>query len=91
MNEHKMLLMKSLRRVVPVDKDAQNLVKRLIQRETNYFRFIDEPIPPTNNPVEQTIRKVEIARKISQGMRSDWGARWFERFWSVETACEQRG
>ncbi|MDO5567612.1 MAG: IS66 family transposase [Planctomycetia bacterium] len=91
MNEHKKRLMKSLHWGVPDDKDAQNLVERLTRCETDYFRFIDEPIPPTNNPAEQTIRKVAIARKISQGTRSDWGNRWLERFWSVETSCEQRG
>ncbi len=91
MNYQKLLLMQSLQRGVPNDKDAKNLVERLLRREADYFRFIEEPIPPTNNPAEQTIRKVTIARKISLGTQSEWGTRWHERFWSVETTCEQRG
>lgn len=91
MNFQKLRLMQSLQWGVPDDKDAKNLVERLLSRETEYFRFIEEPIPPTNNPAEQTIRKVTIARKISLGTQSVWGARWLERFWSVETTCEQRG
>ncbi len=91
MNFQKLLLMQSLQRGVPNDKDAKNLVARLLKREADYFRFIDEPISPTNNPAEQTIRKVTIARKISLGTQSDWGSRWLERFWSAEATCEQRG
>ncbi|MDR1494090.1 MAG: hypothetical protein LBT05_15415 [Planctomycetaceae bacterium] len=55
------------------------------------FRFIESNIPPTNNLAEQTICKVVIDRKVTQGARSDWGNRRQKRFWSVLATCEQRG
>jgi hypothetical protein len=58
---------------------------------TDYFRFIESGLPPTNNLCEQSIRRVVIDRKVTQGTRSDWGNRWLERFWSVLSTCEQRG
>lgn len=91
MNIQKKKLLKSLQWGVPDDKDASNLVKRLQKYEEEYFRFIHHPIPPTNNPAEQTIRKVVLDRKVTQGTRSDWGNRWLERFWSIQTTCEQQG
>ncbi|MDD3587697.1 MAG: transposase [Thermoguttaceae bacterium] len=63
MNIRKKKLLKSLQRRVPDDKDASNLVKRLQKYEEEYFRFICHPIPPTNNPAEQTIRKVILIAK----------------------------
>jgi len=40
---------------------------------------------------EQSIRRVVLNRKITQGTRSDWGNRWWERIWSVLATCEQQG
>ena len=80
MNIHKKKFLNPLQWGIPDDKDARNLVKRLQEYEAEYFRFIRTSIPPTNNPAEQTIRKVVIDRKVTQGTRSDWGNRWLERF-----------
>lgn len=66
MNIQKKKLLKSLQWGVPDDKDASNLVKRLQKYEEEYFRFIHHPIPPTNNPAEQTIRKVVLDRKVTR-------------------------
>jgi hypothetical protein len=53
--------------------------------------FIDNEIPSTNNAAEQVIRAIVIDRKITRGTRSEWGARWMERFWSILTTCTQQG
>ena len=87
---HKKKYLNSLQRGIPDDKDTRNLVKRLLEYEGEYFRFIRTAIPPTNNPMEQTIRKVVIDRKVTQGIRSDLGNRWLERFWSIQSTCEQQ-
>jgi len=63
----------------------------LLKWQDDDFRFAEHGIAPTNNPGEQTIRKVVIDRKVTQGMQSDWGNRWQERFWSIQTTCEQQG
>jgi transposase len=91
MNKHKRLILKTSWRAVPDDKDAINITERLANWEAEYFRFIDTESPPTNNLAEQTIRKVVLDRKVTQGTRSDWGNRWQERFWSVLTTCGQQG
>jgi hypothetical protein len=56
-----------------------------------YFRFIETGIPPTNNLAEQTIRRVVLNWRITQGTRSDWGNRFWERFWSISKTCLQQG
>jgi hypothetical protein len=76
---------------VPSRKAAQSLSARFENWQEEYFRFIDEGLPPTNNPCEQSLRTVVIDRKITQGTRSDWGNRWSERIWTVLATCEQRG
>ena len=58
---------------IPQSNDAINIAERLWNWQNEYFRFIDENIPPTNNLAVQTIRRVVIDRKVSQGTRSDWG------------------
>ena len=91
MNRHRRGILKTSQRSVPDDQDAKNISARLLKQEADYFRFIDRGIPPTNNSGEQTIRKLVLDRKVTQGTRSDWGNRWQERFWSILTTCEQRG
>ena len=76
---------------MPVDNDVANMAERLWNYQDDYFRFIDTGIPPTNNLAEQSIRRVVIDRKITQGTRSDWGNRWQERIWSVLSTCAQNG
>jgi transposase len=91
MNKHRKKILKTSQRGVPDNKDAKNISERLLNWQDDYFRFIEHGIPPTNNPGEQTIRKVVIDRKVTQGTRSDAGNRWQERFWSILTTCEQQG
>jgi transposase len=76
---------------LPDDNDAINIAVRLWNKQEDYFRFIDRGLQPTNNLAEQSIRRVVIDRKITQGTRSDWGNRWQERIWSVLSTCAQSG
>jgi transposase len=76
---------------LPVDTESAKGAERLWNEQEGYFRFIDLGIPSTNNLEEQSIRRVVIDRKITQGTRSDWGNRWWERIWSVLSTCEQQG
>jgi len=75
---------------VPAHRTVQTLSARFKDWHEEYFRFIDEGLPPTNNLCEQSIRSVVIDRKITQGTRSDWGNRWSERIWTVLATCKQR-
>ena len=91
MEEHREAILKVAWHRLPDNKDAHNLAERLWNWRDEYFRFIELGIDPTNNLAEQSIRRVVIDRKVTQGTRSDWGNRWLERIWSVLATCEQRG
>ena len=92
MKEHQRLILKiAWYRLPKHDNDAYNIAVRLWNEEASYFRFIKEGLPPTNNLCEQSIRRVVLNRKVTQGTRSDWGNRWWERMWSVLATCEQQG
>ena len=84
-----MILTSALNRV-PAHHAAQTLSARFKDWHEEYFRFIDEDLPPTNNLCEQSIRSVVIDRKITQGTRGDWGNHWSERIWTVLATCKQR-
>jgi hypothetical protein len=88
---HRDEILKVAWRRMPDDNDVANIAERLWNEQASYFRFIDWDIPPTNNLAEQSIRRVVIDRKITQGTRSDWGNRWQERIWSVLSTCAQTG
>jgi transposase len=75
----------------PAHKAAQILSKRFQHWQEEYFRYIEESLPPTNNLCEQSIRTIIIDRKITYGTRGDWGNRWRERIWTVLATCKQRG
>ena len=88
---HQQSILQASRHKVPSDKAAANLSKRFQDWQQEYFGFIESGLEPTNNTAEQSIRRVVIDRKVTQGTRSDWGNRWLERFWSVCATCEQKG
>jgi transposase len=92
MKEHQRTILKvAWYRLPKSDNDAWNLAIRLWNEEASYFRFIKDDLPPTNNLCEQSIRRVVLNRKVTQGTRSDWGNRWWERIWSVLATCQQQG
>lgn len=91
MLEHQDAILKVAWHRLPDHKDAHNIAERLWNWQDSYFRFIELDIDPTNNLAEQSIRRVVIDRKVTQGTRSDWGNRWLERIWSVLSTCAQRG
>jgi len=76
---------------VPERMIAKTLSSRFQVWHEEYFRFIDEGLPPTNNLCEQSLRPVVIDRRITQGTRGEWGNRFSERIWTVSATCVQRG
>jgi len=91
MYAHRDMILKVAWQRLPNNKDAINIAERLWNACSGYFHFIVSGVPPTNNLCEQSIRRVVIDRKITQGTRSDWGDRWQERIWSVLSTCAQTG
>ncbi|MCY2963794.1 MAG: IS66 family transposase [Planctomycetota bacterium] len=76
---------------VPETREASNVAERFFKHTAEYFRFISEPVEPTNNSAEQMIRFIAIHRRITQGTRGDTGQRWVERMATAFATCEQQG
>jgi len=92
MNRHKKAILNTVRRFVPEHKKATVLAERFEKFGESYFLFIENPaIEPTNNAAEREIRTLVIDRKITQGVRSDVGNEWHERFWTVLATCKRQG
>jgi len=92
MQEHKSSILKTVRRFVPEQKKALNLKERFEKHGESYFLFVDNPaIEVTNNVSEREIRTLVMDRLVTQGVRSDVGNEWHERFWMVLATCKRHG
>jgi len=80
------------RRFVPDHKKAAVLSERFEKYGESYFLFIEQPllIESTNNIAERAIRTLVLDRMVTQGVRSDVGNEWHERFWTVLATCKRR-
>jgi len=82
--------LKQMRRP-PDHKLSQKLAKRFNGKAAeDYFRFLIEPIEPTNNGTERQIRPVVIDRRITQGTRGNAGIRCCERIWTTSATCKKQ-
>ena len=62
------------------------------KHRNNLFEFVTNPaVPSTNNGTERAIRKVVIIRKISNGSRSEKGARILETILSIIETIRLQG
>jgi len=60
----------------PTQKDGVRLKKRFQKIKDNLFLFLEvEDVPPTNNSSEQAIRMSATFRKVTNGFRSECGAK----------------
>ena len=76
---------------VPTTREAQNLTKRFVTHGESFFTFITNPeMEPTNNIAERAIRFITIDRRMTQGVRGEWGRRFMERLWTVLATCEKQ-
>ena len=93
MNRHKKAIQKTVGRFVPEHKKAATLAKRFEEHGESYFLFINDPtrIAPSNNFAEQDIRTLVMDRVVTQGVRSEGGNEWHERFWTTVATCRRRG
>jgi transposase len=92
MNQHKKAIMKTVRRSVPEHKKAAVLAERFEKHGESYFLFVDNPaVEATNNVAEREIRTLVLDRLVTQGVRSDVGNEWHERFWTVLATCKKLG
>jgi transposase len=94
-----------MRRVAEVENDLDELLKRrlarpeerklrhryLLHRE-KLLQFLCYPgVPPTNNESEQALRTSVIHRKVTNGFRSEWGAKAYADLLSVIATSKIKG
>lgn len=77
----------------PAAHPAGKILQRQIKAwRTKFFVFLaDRDVPPTNNVSEREIRPSVVFRKVTNGFRSDWGARIHAGYRSVTGTARLNG
>ena len=79
----------SLQPVAPAAQKMQRVIKRFRQ---HLFVFMgNRDIEPTNNGSERALRPCAVYRKITNGFRSEWGAKLYADIRSVVETARRRG
>jgi transposase len=74
------------------DSDEIRLQNRFRLHREKLLTFLDYPdVPPTNNASEQAIRTSVIHRKVTNGFRSEWGAKAYADLLSVISTSKIKG
>jgi len=71
---------------------ARNLKERFQTHRDKLLVFLHDPdVPPTNNESERALRTSVIHRKVTNGFRSEWGAKAYAALQSVIATARLRG
>ena len=80
-----------------LDEEVANLAARRLQARFSNHRdklltFLSYPeVPPTNNESERALRPSVIHRKVTNGFRSEWGAKAYAALQSVIATAKLKG
>jgi transposase len=81
-----------LLQIEPSNRQGQKLLRIIKKYRQNLFVFVTHrAVPPTNNCSEQALRPCVIFRKITNGFRSQWGAKLYADVRSVLETARRRG
>jgi len=71
---------------------ARKLHARYLKHEAHLLYFLHHPaVPPTNNACEQALRPSVIHRKVTNGFRSEWGAKAYAALETVIDTAKLKG
>lgn len=71
---------------------GRKLQKRFRRHRDKLLTFLHDPeVPPTNNDSEQALRSGVVHRKVTNGFRSEWGARAYAALQSITATAKQKG
>lgn len=72
--------------------EAITLQQRFITHREKLLTFLYSPdVPPTNNESEQALRGSVVHRKVTNGFRSEWGAKAYAALQSVIATAKLKG
>lgn len=71
---------------------ARKLQTRFSTHRDKLLTFLNYPaVPPTNNESEQALRSSVIHRKVTNGFRSEWGAKTYAALQTIIATAKQKG
>ena len=71
---------------------AHRLLARFQEPREKLLLFLREPeVAPTNNASEQALRPAVIQRKVTQGFRSEWGAKGYAAWQRLTATAKVKG
>lgn len=77
---------------VLTNEAAQKLQNRFSKHRDKLLTFLQYPaVPPTNNESEQALRSSVIHRKVTNGFRSEWGAKAYAALQTLIATAKQKG
>ena len=72
-------------------KQTERTCQNILNQGESLWLFLSSPIiPATNNLAERQLRPLVIAKKLSFGVKSERGARFIERMFTLITTCSQQ-
>jgi transposase len=72
--------------------EAQNLYNRYVKHRDHLLFFLRHPgVQPTNNACESALRPSVIHRKVTNGFRSEWGAKAYAALATVIATAKLQG
>lgn len=71
---------------------ARKLQNRFLTHHDKLLTFLSYPaVPPTNNESEQALRGSVVHRKVTNGFRSEWGAKAYAALQTILATAKQKG
>jgi transposase len=75
-----------------VSNEARKLQNRYITHREKLLTFLHYPeVPPTNNESERALRGSVVHRKVTNGFRSEWGAKAYAALQTVIATAKHKG
>ena len=82
----------ALLRIAPAGAAGEKFKRTIVRYRLHLFVFLtNRDLPATNNECERSLRPCAIYRKITNGFRSEWGAKLYAAIRSVLETARRRG
>ena len=79
-------------RAAPHGREGEKLRRRIARCREHLTVFVaDRDVPPTNNVSERALRPSVVFRKMTNGVRAEWGAETYAAFGSVVSTAKTNG